>query len=752
MIKSLITSFCAIIYLAAPSFADNNPPASNEPVLLHADHLTVDHEHGLIIARGKVEVIQEHEVLTADTLTYNRELDLITASGNVILHRESGDVIFGNYAELQDQMKNGVIQELRALLADDARLAANIGKRKGGTQTQLNQVVYSPCKLCKKDPSKPPLWQVKAETALWDEEAHDIIYTDATIEFFGKPVFYTPYFRHPDPKVKQRSGILTPIFDYNEDLGFVFVLPYYYVFSQDKDMTLTPIITTDRGKFLEAEYRQRFTNADLKLLGSGGRSTKLKDAKLKPGQTTTDQERDAQWRGHIDSSLDWHVTENWRIRGNALRATDRTYLRQFPFYGYTTENVLTSDAKAEGFYGLNYVRVQGLLYQGLQQGDRQKKIPKIGPLIDVNYLSPQQFWQSRWILDANSLFLYREEGTDVRRFSSTVGWSVPYTNSWGDHYNFSVRLRGDLYNRSNFIPTGQQQQISGTVGRVFPQAYLEWEYPWITFFKNGNLTLSPVATLVGAPNIGEESDFPNEDSFIIEPNDHNIMQASRFPGLDLIDDGSRLNYGIKANARYTKNIRGGAFLGQTINFHKPSSILEGTGFDERWSDYVGRISINLFEYVEARYRFRAERTSWRLVRNEFLTSFGVPIFKIHIDYLKLPPYQGETASQGGEQIVLGISSMFATGWSASAYTTREIGKGSRSLSHTGNLGFENECLRMTLQVSKSFYIDQDFKPGKNILLILAFKTAGGQVLGKIPLHHDFGTIPGDQDGSKRGLF
>src|SRR5260221_3320098 len=132
--------------------ADNATVSSEEPVLIHADDLRVDHEHGLIIAQGHVEVIQEHEVLTADQLTYNRQLDLITASGNVVLHRETGDVIFGNYAELQDHLKNGVIKEFRALLADDARLAANIGTRERGVQTQLDQAVYSPCKLCKTDP------------------------------------------------------------------------------------------------------------------------------------------------------------------------------------------------------------------------------------------------------------------------------------------------------------------------------------------------------------------------------------------------------------------------------------------------------------------------------------------------------------------------------------------------------------------------------------------------------------------------
>ena len=205
MIKKIITISSILISCISPSHALKNQQF-NEPVLLHADDITFDREKNIITATGHVEVYQEKEVLTADQIIYNRGLDKITATGNVVWQREAGDVFFGSHAELQNKMKNGLIREFRALLGDQSKIAANVGKRKGGVETQMDKVVYSPCKVCKLNPQQPPLWQIKSETALWDEAAHDIIYTDASLEIFGVPLLYTPYFTHPDPTVKQRSG------------------------------------------------------------------------------------------------------------------------------------------------------------------------------------------------------------------------------------------------------------------------------------------------------------------------------------------------------------------------------------------------------------------------------------------------------------------------------------------------------------------------------------------------------------------
>lgn len=726
MIKQILALSLALIFGFISMGHAKKLPHSTEPVLMYADNLTFDKEKNIVTAKGHVEVYQEQEVLTADEISYDRKQDKIVATGNVVWQKESGDFFFGQSAELQDRMKNGVLRELRALLADESRLAANLATRRGGIETQMNQVVYSPCRLCKESPNEPPIWQLKSQTVLWDEVNHDIIHTDSTMEFNGVPILYTPYLRHPDPSVKQRSGLLAPGINANTDKGLSYYQPIYYVFSPDKDITVMPLITQKKGFYLSSEYRQRLQNTYFNIGGSIGVSEKL---------VNDGNKRKA--RGHVDSSFKWDMNDNWRMSGHVLRSTNPTYLKQFPFYGYSSEKILTSYLRAEGFYGLSYMRAQGLAYQGLRATDRQKTVPIVAPVIDINYVSPAQYLNSRFFVDANTMLMTRKLGTNVQRLSTTASWKLPFVSGIGDRYTLSIRARADGYHYNHFTPLNQLQEIKGSKGRLFTQGFLEWEYPWMKNLPSGHVVIAPLISLVVAPKLENQRLFPNEDCVNIEPNDEYLMSHSRFPGLDIIDDGSRINYGFKVDTRINKDIKGGLFIGQTASFSRPNINFVGTGFERRMSDFMGRVNLHLFDYIDARYRFRLDRKTLKPLRNELETSFGVPELKLKVKYIKLQRFLNEPFNQvGNHQIALGASSQFAKNWTAGIKTVHDLGQNNRALSHLASIAYENECLGVTLQLNKTFYRDREVNPGKGFMFVIALKTLAGQTMQQIKLKQE----------------
>ena len=103
-------------------------------------------------------------------------------------------MLFAQYIELTDDFKNGIVKQLRILLADKSRFAAVKGTRRDGNRTVMRRAVYSPCEPCKDDPKRPPVWQLKAEKIVHDQTEQEITYRDAFLEFFGVPVAYSPYF------------------------------------------------------------------------------------------------------------------------------------------------------------------------------------------------------------------------------------------------------------------------------------------------------------------------------------------------------------------------------------------------------------------------------------------------------------------------------------------------------------------------------------------------------------------------------
>ena len=230
---------------------------TKSPVLFSAEELSHDQDLGIIVARGKVEMTQDQRTLMADVVSYNQRTNTATASGNVSILEPTGDVIFAEYVELQDGLREGFVRNVRMLMTDGGRMAGNDATRTGGNRTELDQGVYSPCDLCKTDPTRAPVWQIRAARVIHDQERKIVQYRDASMEIMGIPVAYSPYFSHPDPTVKRQSGFLAPTIGVKTDLGGFAKIPYYFVLTDSMDLTFEPVITTKQGIVLGGEFRQQ---------------------------------------------------------------------------------------------------------------------------------------------------------------------------------------------------------------------------------------------------------------------------------------------------------------------------------------------------------------------------------------------------------------------------------------------------------------------------------------------------------------
>ena len=72
-----------------------------------------------------------------------------------------------------------------------------------------------------------------------------------------------PYFNHPDPSVKRKSGFLTPFYKGSGNLGSSINIPYFYSLSNSKDLTFKPRIYMDNDFIFHGEYREAYKNSNL---------------------------------------------------------------------------------------------------------------------------------------------------------------------------------------------------------------------------------------------------------------------------------------------------------------------------------------------------------------------------------------------------------------------------------------------------------------------------------------------------------
>lgn len=691
-------------------------PSDGEPVLLSADEISYNEDLGIVVASGDVEIAQGNRVVLADRVTYSERENTVSANGHVSLLEPTGEVLFAEYMELTDDMKNGVVRDLRILLTDNSRMAAAGARLQGGVRTEMRKAVFSPCELCESDPEAAPLWQLKAAKVVHDQRTHDIEYTDAWMEMYGVPVFYTPYFSHPDPTVKRRSGFLTPDFGNDSQLGMLLLTPYFFTIGPDKDATLTPIFTTKERIALAGEYRQRFANGTLETDGSFTRV----ERRGSDGQRIGDDIN----RGHAFGKGRFDIDRTYRWGFDAAYTSDDTYLRR---YGFTSEDVLTTNPFVEGFRGRNYMRTEGYYFQDLREDQDQVKVPIILPVANYNHVGEPDSIGGRWAIDANLLNLNRIEGTDSRRLSLKLGWAAPYTSPWGDVWELSASVQNDAYwvdeVQTPSKPTGDTE--SGLTGRFFPQAMLKWRYPFVRTSGPTRQVIEPVAAIVISPNGGNPGEIPNEDSRGFEFDDANLFSANRFAGLDRVDGGQRLVYGLSSGVYGDNGGQSTFFFGQSYRFREHDDTFEdGSGLFDQLSDYVGRVRISPSDFLDLDYRFRLARTDLGPIRNEVGMSAGPEWLRIHTNYLFFQ--QTEIGGEFGtrEEITLSGRVQLTDYWSFRAAHRRDLTPGGGALLASAGLLYEDECFSFDTNFTRSFFRDRDFEETDTVLFRLVFKHLG----------------------------
>jgi LPS-assembly protein len=687
---------------------------SNEPVLFTADEVSQDQELGTILARGHVEITQGKRILMADSVSYNQKTDTVSASGNIKLLEPGGEVIFAEYVELTDAMKNGVVKQLRILMTDNSRIAAAEGRRSDGNRTIMSHAVYSPCEVCKEDPTRPLVWQIEAERVEHDQEAHEVIYHNAFMEMFGIPVAYVPYFSHPDPTVKRKTGLLAPDFGFGGNLGGYVRVPYYIVLDKDKDTTIAPIYTGDEGLVYSGEYRQRFDKGEMNISGS------ITEADRTDTENGVEVTRHDEIRGHYKATAAYHFDETWRAGVDSARATDRTYLKKFNYFGLD-QDTLDTNVYVEGFRERTYAAANLYSFQDLRSGTRPDQ-PLIAPLLQYHQLSKPDRLDGRMTVDSDFRYLYRADGPRTERVSLRPGYEISRISDIGLVGRFRTSLQADLYNVDQISDPTVSQNVDTTVtGRFLPRATVDVRYPFVRSTGSVRQLIEPIAMITATPNGQNSKNIPDEDSVVYEADDTNLFSEDRLPGGDRVESGQRVAYGVKLGAYGTKSGQTTAFIGQSYRFNKDTELNNQNLIEEEFSDIVGRLEIRPNQYANLLYRFAfAPDKVFDPRRTEVTFSVGPAAYKLYGSY----SFVGATSQfEEREELTLAFSTQITDHWSLLLSTQQDLAAG-RSLKHTGLVRYQDECITFDILGTRSFFQDEDIEPSDSVLFRIRFKNLG----------------------------
>lgn len=710
---ALVVPLLAWLAWAAPAVAQT--AAEDElPIVITADQIVFDTAKGQTTAVGNAEVSRGERRLIADSIRYEERSGRVFAKGNIVLIEANGDAIYGDEMEITGDLRDGVVKGVRALLDEDIRVAGVKGRRLDGNTTVLEKAVYSPCKLCA-DGRGDPVWQIRAERAVHDQEAKTLTYSNAVMEVFGVPVAYTPWFTHPDPTVRKATGFLMPTVGTDSELGQTLQVPFFINLAPNRDITLSPLFTTQGGTVMFAEGRSLETFGRTILRGSITRTDEY--------QSSTGEATGEGLRGHFQGSGAYVLDPKHRAGFEGYWTSDKTYLRR---YSIANANILTNHAYLERFDDRDYYGLNAWAFQGLRAEDDQDLIPVALPFADAHLVSDRMRWGSQLTMDANALVLTRTKGRDVRRLSNEVGWEVPQVGEWGDLRRFRLSLRGDLY---DVLGDPQNEDIgsgSEVTGRILPRATMDWSLPLVGSSGLWQHEVTPLASLNIAPSGNNPNSIPNEDSIDFEFDETNLFLPIRFTGLDLNEGGTKLAYGVRFTSLGPNLLSLSGVLGQSVRLQDDETFPSNSGLAGYLSDVVGRLEFRPNEMLEASYRFRFGAENGDFARSDVNLGIGPPRLRVNLRYINLAAEDAKDSDDSlpaREGAIAGIRVQMTDYLTVAAQTRRDLSDGS-TVTNSYGLVYSDDCLLIVAGIEKDFTTRGEIDQPTTFTLRFGFKTLG----------------------------
>ncbi len=688
--------FSVLSLVAFCAFAQDDPKTS---AIMDADDVEYLQDQNLVIAKGNVEIFKNDYLLKADKVIYDKGHHKVYAIGNVYVLSPMGDEVNAANLEIDQDLKEAIIEDFSIRFAENALFSASKGIYYDPDKMTLQKAVYSSCPVCK---GGSPQWQFAANKVNIDQKKERVNYKHGFLEIHGTPILYTPFFSHPTPNAKPKSGFLTPSQKYNTIYGSGVVVPYYFRIADDKDLLFSPIFTSKQGVVYNAKYQQLTRSGFYTVQGSYNR------AKVKSSFEPAD-------RYYTNITATTNINDSWKSAADLKYASDKSYLRN---YFDDSQNYLTSQANWTYVKNRDHAVINSLYFQELRPDIVQDSVPIVLPVVDYH----KEFAGSnsnRYSMDSNLLLLSRLKGSDTQRISTTGLWSKTYFTNSGQEISVYRRLRGDVYNfihkNDAVVQSNQNNNGHNNVVRVIPEAEVQWQYPFISTSGN-EMFIEPIANIILSPNMPTISNVINEDSQEVEISDDNLFSSDRYAGYDRVENGVRGAYGLNGYYKGSNDTTYSFILGQSYRFHKDYNYSVDSGLQRNLSDVVGRMSVKPWQPVDIYYRFRVDPVYKVIRRNEVQTDFSYNPYRFSVGFVAYN-YLSTTLKSNPEQVVkslnLGAWYNITPEWIVGATATQNYTSKEKFLIASGaSIGYNGPCTTLLFSLSKDYTRDpsRNFKP------------------------------------------
>ena len=543
--------------------------------------------------------------------------------------------------------------------------------------------VFSTCSTLDK---KCRGWELNTNEFKHDKKERMFKYKHSWLKIFDYKIFYLPFFSHPDPTVKRKSGFLTPTYASSENLGTSFNIPYFKVLGPDKDLTLTARHYADKSFMLQNEFRQVFENSRI-----------ISDFSFLVGNEGT--------KSHLFYNQVGQLNETTSYSINLQDVEGDNYLKRYQLKLTSpiinSESVLTSGAGLSWDWEDKSLDTSFTVYEDLSKSyhDRYQYIfPKFSfrKKVDIpeNYNGSFNFYSSgynkNYNTNINETILNNDFSFESFDFINSIGLATKY--------NLLLK-NANSYNESS--ADKKKNDLFGT-------AKLDMRYPLQSKTSEYTNFLTPRLSLRYSPNGNDDISSNN-----LKLNYGNAFSLNRIGTSSMVEADEALTLGLEFQRE--KNMVGNIFEFRVANVfkrEKNNKLPKMSKLDQTRSDIFGDVFFNINEFLKLKYRFSYDRDLDYSNLDSINLDFAVNNFETNFNY------HTENHDFGDSENISNVTQLNLNKEHIFRLNTSKNLRDNFMPYYVLDYEYLTDCLSINFNYRKTFYSDGNLEPDQELSFLI----------------------------------
>ena len=673
--------FILAILLILPSLVWSQGAAT-----LVADDVRVAGDNRLI-ATGNIEVFYDGTRLSAAQVIYDGDTDRLSITGPILIQTPDGTIFTAERAALDPTLENGMLRGARLVLNQQLQMAANQIDRVDGRYSQLYKVAVTSCQVCN---TRPPLWEIRAETIIHDEAEKQLYFTNTQFVVRGVPIIWLPRMRLPDPTLTRATGFLLPELRRNDQLDTGIKLPYFIKLGDHRDLTVTPYLSRET-RTLQTRYREAFFAGDIEINAAITRDT-LQDDR----------------RSYLFAQGNFDLGRDYKLKFDIEATSDDAYLLD---YGYSEKDRLDSAIKILRVRDTGLTLADITYYQTLRDDEDNASLPPL-----VGNLA----YEKRWFDGAGGVIRFGATGDTAYRYGATDGDAARDVSRFGLRASYArdvvtrngLVANGAIGARADWYRIGDDTTYTDGL-RVVPFASATLQYPLATVTASGAQHLvEPTVAFAWSDASGITP--PNEDSTRAELDQGNLFALSRFAADDAVETGARAAVGITWTRVGPQGAQSSLTFGRVLRAQDVGAFNPSSGLDGQSSDWLlaGQYKAPFGFEIDGRTLFDDDAS---LTRAATLIGWDNDWLGLNAAYIWQAADPTESRPNAVSEWTLDSRVQVAPAWEVRLNTRYDLANDRPARAGIG-VAYKNECVTVDLSASRRYTSSSTVEPSTDYKL------------------------------------